>query len=121
MPLKEDSEKRYVGEKDKSKGVTTIAKAIILPQVGCVIIFLVVACITERRKLLSDPLNFSALNVTFEVVRYKIYSNNLQNFCVKFCWRCYIVTIVWASNFQDRILLTTNTELVFLARTSFFI
>jgi hypothetical protein len=72
MPLKEDEEKRYVGEKDNSKGVATITKTAILPQVACVIIFVVVACITERRKLLSDPLNFSTLNVIFEVVRYKI-------------------------------------------------
>lgn len=74
MPMKEDEEKRNVDIKENSKGTTTFVKTLILPQVACVILFVIVACITERRKLISDPLNFSALNVVFEVVRYKVYS-----------------------------------------------
>ncbi|CAM0909717.1 unnamed protein product [Alopecurus aequalis] len=37
-------------------------------QLGCNIIFVIVACITERRRLRSDPLNFSTLNMIFEVI-----------------------------------------------------
>lgn len=35
---------------------------------GCNIIFVMVACITERRRLRNDPLNFSTLNMIFEVI-----------------------------------------------------
>ncbi|VAI90984.1 unnamed protein product [Triticum turgidum subsp. durum] len=35
---------------------------------GCNIIFVIVACITERRRLRNDPLNFSTLNMIFEVI-----------------------------------------------------
>lgn len=71
MPLKEDEENRsHVGEKEKSREISTIVKMLIFPQVVCVIIFVIAACITERRKLQSDPLNFSTLNVIFELVRY---------------------------------------------------
>lgn len=71
MPLKEGEENRsHIGEKENSKGIATVVKKLIFPPVACVIIFTIVACITERRKLLSDPLNFSTLNVIFEVVRY---------------------------------------------------
>jgi hypothetical protein len=69
-PLKEDDEKRYVGEKENSGKTATIVKMLMLPQVVCVILFVIVACIIERRRLISDPLNFSTLNVAFEVVRY---------------------------------------------------
>lgn len=35
----------------------------------CNIVFVIVVCITERRRLRNDPLNFSTLNMIFEVVR----------------------------------------------------
>lgn len=34
----------------------------------CNIIFVIVVCITERRKLRNDPLNFTTLNMIFEVI-----------------------------------------------------
>ncbi|KAJ4754718.1 Cation transporter HKT1 [Rhynchospora pubera] len=66
--LKEDEEERSVEPKENSRGITIITKILLLPQVVCVIIFVIVACIIERRRLQLDPLNFSALNVIFEVV-----------------------------------------------------
>ncbi|KAJ3696526.1 hypothetical protein LUZ61_000231 [Rhynchospora tenuis] len=69
MPVKEGEEKKRIGEKDNSKGrITSVASMLILPQVVCIIIFVIVACILERRRLLLDPLNFSTLNVIFEVI-----------------------------------------------------
>ncbi|KAJ4765094.1 Cation transporter HKT1 [Rhynchospora pubera] len=71
MPVKEDEEKKHIGEKDNAKGrsrITSAASMLILPQVVCIIIFVIVACILERRRLLIDPLNFSTLNVIFEVI-----------------------------------------------------
>nr|BBA30604.1 high-affinity potassium transporter [Sporobolus virginicus] len=37
-------------------------------QLGCVAVFVIVICITERRRLRNDPLNFSMLKIIFEVV-----------------------------------------------------
>ncbi|KAJ1699967.1 hypothetical protein LUZ63_008479 [Rhynchospora breviuscula] len=69
MPVKESEEKKHIGEKDNFKGRnTSVASMLIFPQVLCIIIFVIVACILERRRLLLDPLNFSTLNVIFEVI-----------------------------------------------------
>jgi hypothetical protein len=43
-------------------------------QLGCNVIFVIVACITERRRLRNDPLNFSMLNMIFEVIMYAVPS-----------------------------------------------
>jgi competence protein ComGC len=72
MPLKEDEKK--INEKENLSRTATVVKMLIMPQVLCIIMFIIVACIIERRKLVLDPLNFSTLNVIFEVVRYKIFS-----------------------------------------------
>ncbi|KAG8074738.1 hypothetical protein GUJ93_ZPchr0006g43015 [Zizania palustris] len=37
-------------------------------QLACNAVFVIVACITERRSIRNDPLNFSALNMIFEVI-----------------------------------------------------
>ncbi|KAF3338584.1 Cation transporter HKT2 [Carex littledalei] len=68
MPLKEDEEKKYVSEKENRSGTATVLKMLLLPQVLAIILFVIVACIIERRRLVLDPLNFSTLTVIFEVV-----------------------------------------------------
>ncbi|XP_062227729.1 cation transporter HKT2;2-like [Phragmites australis] len=45
-----------------------LARNLAFPQLGCNIIFVMVVCITERRGLRNDPLNFSTLNMIFEVI-----------------------------------------------------
>ena len=40
-----------------------------------VISSVIVACITERRRLRNDPLNFSMFNMIFEVIRYVVPSH----------------------------------------------
>ncbi|XP_072972976.1 cation transporter HKT2;2-like [Typha angustifolia] len=46
----------------------SLAQYLIMPQFSCVVVFVIVACITERRMLSRDPLNFSTLNMIFEVI-----------------------------------------------------
>lgn len=71
MPVDENEEKRCLeNKKNPSKLKTTIANMLILPQVVCIVMFVIVACIIEKRRLQLDPLNFSMLNIIFEVVRY---------------------------------------------------
>ncbi|XP_073006560.1 cation transporter HKT2;1-like [Typha latifolia] len=47
---------------------SSVMQYLILPQLSCVIIFVICICISERRRLSRDPLNFSTLNMIFEVI-----------------------------------------------------
>ncbi|XP_072973011.1 cation transporter HKT2;1-like [Typha angustifolia] len=62
-PSQEDTSSE--GNKEASR--KSLAQYLIMPQLACVAIFVIVACITERRMLSRDPLNFSSLNMIFEV------------------------------------------------------
>ncbi|KAJ3696271.1 hypothetical protein LUZ60_001648 [Juncus effusus] len=67
MPIEELEEKKYEGELRKTKGKGSfITRIILMPQIACLVIFIIVACIIERQKMLNDPLNFSVLNMIFE-------------------------------------------------------
>ncbi|KAK3131206.1 hypothetical protein QOZ80_6BG0503450 [Eleusine coracana subsp. coracana] len=61
-------------EDDKTRDKKVVPKQgsflqnLIFSQLGCNIMFMVVACITERRSLSNDPLNFSMMNMIFEVI-----------------------------------------------------
>ncbi|KAJ3696272.1 hypothetical protein LUZ60_001649 [Juncus effusus] len=68
MPIEEEEEKSYLEQKENSKGRRALIEKIIMPQFVCVIIFVIVACIVERRRLSRDPLNFSVLSIMFETV-----------------------------------------------------
>ncbi|KAJ1260726.1 hypothetical protein BS78_10G254500 [Paspalum vaginatum] len=46
----------------------SLVQRLAFSQLGCNIIFVMVACITERRRLRNDPVNFSTLNMIFEVI-----------------------------------------------------
>nr|AKF12289.1 HKT type-II transporter protein [Aeluropus lagopoides] len=41
---------------------------LVFSQLGCNIVFVMVVCVTERRSLRNDPLNFSMLSMIFEVI-----------------------------------------------------
>ncbi|XP_073106977.1 cation transporter HKT1;5-like [Elaeis guineensis] len=66
IPLGDDdgpSERKEGGSKRKN-----LVQNLILPQLACLAIFVIIICITERKKLSEDPLNFSVLNIVIEVV-----------------------------------------------------
>ncbi|OEL23601.1 putative cation transporter HKT9 [Dichanthelium oligosanthes] len=46
----------------------SLVRNLAFSQLGCNVIFIMVVCITERRRLRNDPLNFSMLNMIFEVI-----------------------------------------------------
>ncbi|GJM97528.1 hypothetical protein PR202_ga14460 [Eleusine coracana subsp. coracana] len=59
---------------DKTRAEKVVSKQrsvmqnLVFSQLGCNIIFVMVVCVTERRSLRNDPLNFSMLNMIFEVI-----------------------------------------------------
>nr|AER42622.1 high-affinity potassium uptake transporter [Hordeum brevisubulatum] len=58
---------KTTNENTKAKRGSLVQKLAFSP-LGFNIIFVIVACITERRRLRNDPLNFSTLNMIFEVI-----------------------------------------------------
>lgn len=46
-----------------------LAKSLQLPQLSYLVICICAICITERKNLSQDPINFSVLNIVIEVIR----------------------------------------------------
>ncbi|XP_021776292.1 sodium transporter HKT1-like isoform X2 [Chenopodium quinoa] len=46
-----------------------IIENMLLSQISYLVIFIMLVCITERKSLKEDPLNFSVLNIVFEIIR----------------------------------------------------
>ncbi|KAM0933728.1 putative cation transporter [Dioscorea sansibarensis] len=75
--LKEEEEDDKISENDETenkKRKRMIARGsfvhkYVLSQITCLAIFVMTICITERKKLSKDPLNFPVLNILLEVVR----------------------------------------------------
>jgi hypothetical protein len=73
----------YGGEKAEDDGERKAAargswvENVSFSQLGCNAIFVIVICITERRRIGNDPLNFSLLKIMFEVVRCVLCSLTL--------------------------------------------
>ncbi|KAL3825566.1 hypothetical protein ACJIZ3_021595 [Penstemon smallii] len=61
------NEEKIKKRKNKTK-VSIIAENLIFSQLGYLVIFIILICITERQSLKQDPINFNVLNITFEVI-----------------------------------------------------
>ncbi|RWW58833.1 hypothetical protein BHE74_00034264 [Ensete ventricosum] len=57
------------GIKQQNKKKKSWVQNLLLTQLSCIVVFIVLVCIIERRKMRRDPLNFSSLNMIFEVTR----------------------------------------------------
>ncbi|PWA42294.1 high-affinity K+ transporter 1 [Artemisia annua] len=51
-----------------SKRGSKVIESLIFSQVSYLVIFVILVCITERKQMIQDPLNFNVLNIVFEVV-----------------------------------------------------
>ncbi|KAL9150362.1 hypothetical protein ABFS82_12G163600 [Erythranthe guttata] len=52
----------------RKKRRKTAAENLVLTQLSYLVIFIIIICITERKSLKEDPVNFSVLNITVEVI-----------------------------------------------------
>ncbi|KAG6398672.1 hypothetical protein SASPL_140139 [Salvia splendens] len=68
VPIKSDEQGQPMIEGKEEKRKNIIAKNFTFSQISYLAIFIVMICITERKSLKDDPINFSVLNIAFEVI-----------------------------------------------------
>ncbi|KAK8556559.1 hypothetical protein V6N13_064581 [Hibiscus sabdariffa] len=67
IPTKYQKKGKEKGGKSEAAG-KSIWECVMLSHLSYLAIFIILICITERRKLKEDPLNFNVLNITIEVI-----------------------------------------------------
>lgn len=65
-----ETDKRMKNPKKNKKNMMVVIETMLLSQLSYLVMFVIVICITERKSLKDDPLNFNVLNIVFEVIRY---------------------------------------------------
>ncbi|XP_073102013.1 cation transporter HKT1;3-like isoform X2 [Elaeis guineensis] len=66
LPIKDD-ERPSVDEKEGNER-RNLLKSLIFSQLSYLVIFVTLICITERKAMIEDPLNFNVFNIVFEVI-----------------------------------------------------
>ncbi|KAK9070741.1 hypothetical protein SSX86_011143 [Deinandra increscens subsp. villosa] len=56
------------GCEEGKKKTRKMMENLIFPQQAYLVIFIIIVCITERKQMVDDPLNFNVLNIVFEVI-----------------------------------------------------
>ncbi|XP_061368872.1 cation transporter HKT1;3-like [Gastrolobium bilobum] len=67
LPMKEDEQDSESCDRMKKRR-GKVLENLIFSQLSYLVIFIILVCITERKKLKEDPLNFNVLNIVIEVI-----------------------------------------------------
>ena len=73
LPWKDIGEMSESSERKQNKRREKVTENKILSRISYLVIFIILVCITERKQLKDDPLNFNVFNITIEVVRLDLY------------------------------------------------
>jgi hypothetical protein len=52
-----------------------VTEILILSPLSILVIFIILVCITEKKQLKDDPLNFNVFNIAIEIIRLDFYSS----------------------------------------------
>ncbi|KAL2321392.1 hypothetical protein Fmac_030361 [Flemingia macrophylla] len=66
-------------ENDVKRKEKSVVEYLVLSQLSYLVIFIIVICMTESKSLKEDPLNFSVLNITLEVIRQRLRERGVLN------------------------------------------
>lgn len=71
VPDKEEEESRvkFNGGRERERSKINMLENVMFSHLSYLAVFIVLVCITERKSLKDDPINFSVLNIAFEVTR----------------------------------------------------